>query len=139
MAIINTFQKCLESPYLVEDAEASGRTADLIARAVERLDLAERLHAVGQGDPADILYLSYEAMFQALRALVYAKNYREMGLHCLLIACEQLYVKRGDLDAAFLRSFELAQRMNLSTTEAVTAARAFLNRTRELLDAVPAS
>ena len=73
----------------------------------------------GQGDPADVVFLSYEAMFCCLRALVYAKGYREFGLRCLLLACENLYVRTGQLDAELLRKFELAQRLKLSPAEAV--------------------
>ena len=49
---------------------------------------AVNIHTTGQGDPADVVFLSYEAMFCCLRALVYAKGYREFGLRCLLLACD---------------------------------------------------
>ena len=84
MAIINTFQKCLDSPYLFEDKEAPNRIVDLLAKAGDRLDAAVNIHTTGQGDPADVVFLSYEAMFSCVRALVYAKGYREFGLRCLL-------------------------------------------------------
>ena len=93
MAIINTLQKCLDSPYLFEDKEAPTRIVDLLAKAGDRLDGAVNIHTTGQGDPADVVFLSYEAMFSCLRALVYAKGYRENGLRCLLLACEGLYVR----------------------------------------------
>ena len=38
MAIINTFQKCLESPYLVEDKDAAARIGELLAKAGDRLE-----------------------------------------------------------------------------------------------------
>ena len=41
------------------------------------------------------VFLSYEAMFSCLRALVYDKGYREAGLRCLMLACEELYVRPG--------------------------------------------
>src|SRR6516162_6490100 len=132
MAIINTLQKCLDSPYLFEDKEAPARIVDLLAKAGDRLDAAVNIHSTGQGDPADIVFLCYESMFCCLRALVYAKGYREFGLSCLLLACENLYVKAGQLDADHLRKFELAQRLKLSPTEAVAAASAFVKRTLEL-------
>ena len=110
MAIINTFQKCLESPYLVEDKDAAGRIGELLAKAGDRLEGAVNIQTSGQGDPADVVFLSYEAMFCCLRALVYSKGYREYGLRCLLLACENLYVRTGQFDADHLRKFELAQR-----------------------------
>ena len=113
MAIINTLQKCLESPYLFEDKEAPAGSASLLAKAGDRLEAAANIQTTGEGDPADIVFLSYEAMFCCLRALVYAKGYREIGLRCLLLACEHLYVKPGQLDADHLRKFELAQRLKL--------------------------
>ena len=73
-------------------------------------------------------------MFCCLRALVYAKGYREFGLRCLLLACDGLYVRTGSLDGELLRKFELAQRMKLSPADAVAAASAFVKRTLELLN-----
>src|ERR1700731_4067981 len=119
MAIINTFQKCLDSPYLFQDKEAPNRIVDLLAKAGDRLDASVNIHTTGQGDPADVVFLSYEAMFCCLRALVYAKGYREFGLRCLLLACENLYVRTGHLDPGLLRKFELAQRLKLSPADAV--------------------
>jgi uncharacterized protein (UPF0332 family) len=133
MAIINTFQKCLESPYLIEDKEAPARIVDLLAKAGDRLDAAVNIHTTGVGDPADVVFLSYEAMFCCLRALVYSRGYREFGLRCLLLACEALYVRTGQLDIEHLRNFELAQRLKMSPAEAVAACSAFVKRTLELL------
>ena len=133
MAIINTFQKCLDSPYLVVDKDAGARIGDLLAKAGDRLEGALNIQTTGQGDPADAVFLSYEAMFCCLRALVYAKGYREMGLRCLLLACETLYVKPGDFDAEHLRKFELAQRLKLAPADAVASASAFVKRTLELI------
>ncbi len=104
MAIINTLQKCLDSPYLFEDKEAPARIVELLAKAGDRLDGAINIHTSGQGDPADVVFLSYEAMFCCLRALVYAKGYRENGLRCLILACDGLYVRTGQLDAAISAS-----------------------------------
>jgi uncharacterized protein (UPF0332 family) len=133
MAIINTFQKCVDSPYLFQDQEAPGRIVELLAKAGDRLDAAVNIHSTGQGDPADIVFLSYESMFCCLRALVYAEGYREYGLRCLLLACDHLYVRTGRLDAELLRKLELAQRLKLAPAEAVEACSAFVRRTLELL------
>ncbi len=133
MAIINTFQKCLESPYLIVDDDAPARIGALLTKAGDRLEGAVNIQTSGQGDPADVVFLSYEAMFCCLRALVYSKGYREMGLGCLLLACEALYVKPGQLDGEHLRQFELAQRLKLSPADAVAFASAFVKRTLELL------
>src|SRR5215468_8281081 len=117
MAIINTFQKCLDSPYLFKDDEAPNRIVELLAKAGDRLDAAVNIHTTGQGDPADIVFLGYEAMFCCLRALVYAKGYREFGLRCLLLACENLYVRPGQLDAAHVHAFERAQALKTPPDE----------------------
>lgn len=134
MAIINTLQKCLDSPYLFEDKEAPTRIVELLAKAGDRLEAAANVHTSGQGDPADVVFLSYEAMFSCVRALVYAKGYREFGLRCLLLACENLYVRTGQLDGEHLRKFELAQRLKMSPAEAVEASSAFVKRTRVIAD-----
>jgi len=133
MGIVNTFEKCLEGPYLVEDAEAPDRVGELLAKAGDRLEAAYNLKASPKGDPGDICLLSYEAMFGCLRALVYNKGYREAGLRCLLLACEELYVRPGHLDAQHLIAFQQAQSLKLSPDEALGAASAFVKRALELL------
>lgn len=133
MAIINTLQKCLDSPYLFEDKEAPARIGGLLAKAGDRLEAAANLRSSGQGDPADVSFLSYEAMFCCLRALVYAKGYREAGLRCLMLACEHLYVRPGLLDVAHVHAFERAQALKTPPEENLAAASAFVKRTLELL------
>lgn len=133
MAIVNTFQKCLESPYLFEDKSAPERVDELFMKAVGRLEMAVNLQSAVTGDPADVVFLCYESMFCCLRALVYAKGYREYGLRCLLLACENLYVRPGQLDADLIRQFELAQRLKLTPADAVVSASTLMGRTRELL------
>ena len=133
MAIINTFQKCLDSPYLIEDKDAPARIGELLAKAGDRLEASVNIQTTGQGDPADITFLSYEAMFCCLRALVYAKGYREAGLRCLLLACEGLYIRPGLLDVEHIHAFERMQALRLRPDEALAAASAFSKRTLELL------
>lgn len=133
MAIINTFQKCLESPYLAVDETAAARIGELLTKAGDRLEGAVNLWESGQKDSADILFLSYEASFCCLRALVYAKGYREAGLRCLLLACDALYVRPGLLDGDHLRQFELAQRLKLPPADAIAFASGFAKRTLQLI------
>lgn len=133
MAIINTFEKCLESPYLTADKTAASRIGELLTKAGDRLEGAVNLWESGQKESADILFLCYEATFCCLRALVYAKGYREAGLRCLLLACDALYVRPGLLDGDFLRQFELGQRLKLSPADAIDFASAFVKRTLELI------
>lgn len=133
MAIVQTFEKCLESPYLSRDESAPDAVDALLSRASERLEDADRLRSSPKADPADICLFSYEAMFCCLRALVYRKGYREAGLRCLLLACESLYVRPGQLDPQHLINFERAQSLKLSPAEALDAALSFEQKTRELL------
>ncbi|HEV3122745.1 MAG TPA: hypothetical protein VGY53_12615 [Isosphaeraceae bacterium] len=133
MAIVNTFEKCMDSPYLFEDKEAPARVASLLALAGDRLEAAVNIQTSGQGDPADASLLAYEAMFSCIRALVYSKGYREGGLRCLLLACEKLYVKTGSLDGSLIQTFERAQGLRIPTGEIINAAAALVKRTLELL------
>jgi uncharacterized protein (UPF0332 family) len=133
MAIVNTLKKCLDSPYLFEDKDAPARIGALLAKAGDRLEAAWNINQSGQGDAADVSFLSYEAMFCCLRALVYAKGYREAGLRCLLLAAENLYVRTGLLDVAHIHAFERAQGLKTTPDENVNAASAFVRRTLELL------
>ncbi len=133
MAIVQTYEKCLESPYLVEDEAASDRIGPLLAKAGDRLEAAANIQTSGQGDPADVCLLSYEAMFCCLRALVYSKGYREAGLRCLLLACEELFVKPGQLDMEHLRAFERVQGLKLPPAEALAASSAFVKRALVIL------
>ncbi len=135
MAIINTLDKCLDSPYLFEDKDAPLRVGGLLAKAAERLEAAANLHKTGAGDPADVSFLSYEAMFNCLRALVYQKGYREAGLRCLLLACETLYVRPGALDVELIHAFERAQGLKTPPAESLNAAFALSRKTLELLNA----
>ncbi len=135
MAIINTLSKCLDSPYLFEDKEAPKRVGTLMATAADRLEAAANIHSSGQGDQADVSFLSYEAMFSCLRALVYTKGYREAGLRCLMLACESLYVRQGLLDVEFIHTFERSQGLKLKPDEALAGASRFVKRTIELLSA----
>jgi uncharacterized protein (UPF0332 family) len=105
----------------------------LLAKAGDRLEAAANIRSTGQGDPADISFLSYEAMFCCLRALVYEKGYREAGLRCLMLACEQLYVRTGQLDVAHIHAFERSQGLKLSPDDALAAGSAFVKRTLEIL------
>ena len=133
MAIINTFQKCLDSPYLFEDKEAPNRIVDLLAKAGDRLDAAVNIHTTGQGDPADVVFLSYEAMFSCVRALVYAKGYREFGLRCLLLRARASTFAPASSMPSICASSRHAQRLKMSPAEAVEASSAFVKRTLELL------
>ena len=133
MAIVNTLRKCLESPYLFEDKDAPARVGNLLALAGDRLEGAVNIQTSGQGDPADASLLAYEAMFSCLRALVYAKGYREAGLRCLMLACEDLYVRPGTLDVAHIVAFERAQGLKTLPAENIHAAAAFVKRTLEIL------
>ena len=72
-------------------------------------------------------------MFCCLRALVYNKGYREAGMRCLMLACENLYVRTGLLDIAHMHAFERAQGLKSSPAETLSAASAFVKRTLELL------
>jgi uncharacterized protein (UPF0332 family) len=133
MAIVNTFPRCLETPYLVRDPEAPARVGALLSLAGDRLEAAANIAATGQGDMADVTFLSYEAMFACIRALVYAQGYREFGLRCLLLACEALYVKPGQLDPGLIHAFERAQGLKTPPQDNLAAAGALVRRTLELL------
>ncbi len=133
MAIVNTLKKCLDSPYLFEDGEAPNQIGSLLGKAGDRLEAAANIQTSGQGDAADVSFLSYEAMFSCLRALVYAKGYREAGLRCLMLACEDLYVKPGTLDPTLIHAFERAQGLKSTPAESLAAASAFVKRTLEIL------
>ena len=138
MAIINTFEKCLESPYLVRDTEAQAWVARLLAQGEDQLGAARDLLGGAKPDPTDVGHLAYQAMFAAIRALVYARGYREAGLKCLILACEALYVRPGALDAGQLVAFERVQGFKLGPAESVDAAADLLGRARGLVGEDPA-
>jgi len=136
VAIINTFDKCLDSPYLLRDNEAPARVPDLLAQAADLLGAARDLLAIAKPDPTDVGTLAYQAMFASIRALVYARGYREAGLKCLILACEGLYVREGTLDGGQLVTFERVQGFKLPPAEAVAAAGDLLDRARGLVEGV---
>jgi uncharacterized protein (UPF0332 family) len=133
MAIINTLPKCLDSPYLFLDPDAPARVGKLLALAADRLEAACNIQASNQADKADVLFLSYEAMFNCLRALVYSKGYREHGLRCLILACEDLFVRTGQLDASHIHALERVQSFKADPEFSLSAAAGFVRRTLEIL------
>ena len=133
MAIINTLDKCLDSPYLFRDEAAPARVPALLAQGDDQLGAARDLLGGAKPDPTDVGILAYQAMFAAIRALVYARGYREAGLKCLILACEGLYVRPGTLDAGQLVAFERVQGFKLGPAESVAAAADLLDRARGLL------
>jgi predicted amidohydrolase YtcJ len=54
-------------------------------------------------------------------------------LRCLLLACEELYVRPGLLDVAHIHAFERAQALKTPPAENLAAASAFVKRTLEIL------
>ena len=137
MAIINTFDKCLDSPYLVRDPAAPARVPHLLGQAADLLGAARDLLASAKPDPTDVGTLAYQAMFASVRALVYARGYREAGLKCLVLACEGLYVRPGTLDAGHLVAFERVQGFKLPPADAVVAAAALVAGAEDLVGAPP--
>ena len=133
MAIINTFDKCLDSPYLFRDSEAPSQVLGLLAQADDQLAAARDLLESPKPDPTDVGTLAYQAMFAAVRALVYARGYREAGLKCLVLACEGLYVRPGLLDGGELVAFERVQGFKLPAAEAVAAASTLLGKAKVLV------
>lgn len=134
MAIVSTFDKCLDSPYLFQDATAPGRVASLVSQSAARLEAAGRLQSAG-GDSGDVCLLSYESMFAALRALVYSRGYRESGLKCLLLAARELFVKDGSMAVDHLHHFERVQALRESPGESLKRAGEFLDVVRGLVSA----
>ncbi len=139
MAIVNNLQKCLESPYLFEDAEAPSRVPALLNSAADRLEAATNIHTYNKGDKADIIFLAYEAMFACMRALVYSKGLREYGMRCLIIATDVHFVKPGLLDGAMVQKFQKLQELKSKPEEAIEIASAFVKRTLEILTAAQAA
>ncbi len=133
MPIINTLARCLDSPYLFLDPDAPGRVEGCLAFATDRLKLGRNLFETSP-DSADVSLFAYEAMFAAMRSLVYSRGYREAGLSCLLIACEALFVREGLLDGAHVRAFERLQSLKLPPAEALEESSVFLERVRAILE-----
>lgn len=133
MAIINTFDRCLDSPFLVRDPAAPARAGALLEQAGDLLGAARDILGGAKPDPADVGSLAYQAMFAAIRALVYAKGYREAGLRCLVLACEGLYVRSGRLDAGQLVAFERVQGYKVPPADAVALAGALIERAGTLI------
>lgn len=50
-------------------------------------------------------------MYHASRALIYLKGYRERSHYCLLVALQELFVDRGELDVDLVESFRHAMRL----------------------------
>ena len=136
MAIINTFDKCLDSPYLFRDPDAPTRVEALLRQADDQLAAARDLLSAPKPDPTDVGTLAYQAMFAAVRALVYSRGYREAGLKCLVLACEGLFVRSGLLDGNQLVAFERVQGFKLGPGDAVATAADLVSKAHELVASI---
>jgi uncharacterized protein (UPF0332 family) len=133
MAIVNTLEKCLGSPYLFVDKDAPTRVGKLLALAGDRLEAAVNLSRAPKSDPAEVNMMCHEAMFACIRALVYDKGYREAGLRCLLLAFEKLYIHPGLVDSSHIHMYEKVQALAPAPEESIEAASAFVKKTLEIL------
>jgi len=87
---------------------------------------------------------AYYSMFHAAKALVLAEGYREKSHYCLIVAVNELYVKKGRMDKEMLDNFELCMRLRHdadygslydkdSARAAINYAKVFLSITKKLL------
>ncbi|MFA4972636.1 MAG: HEPN domain-containing protein [bacterium] len=54
---------------------------------------------------------AYYSMFHAARALIYSAGYREKSHHCLRVAVEALFVKKGALEEKHVDALQVAKIM----------------------------
>ena len=69
-------------------------------------DVSRARKSLADGDFKWATVQAYYAMFHLARALLYSEGYREKSHRALLLAVRELFVKRGELEEKFIRSFE---------------------------------
>lgn len=81
---------------------------ELIMKEIEgaRYDIDRARKSLTDGDFKWATVQAYYAMFHVARALLYSRGYREKSHRALLLAVKELFVKQGELEEKFTRSFE---------------------------------
>ena len=128
-----TFQDTLEGPHLVRDDLAKGRVRQDLERATQRVKAAEEKLGPEAKEKPEVTVMAYEAMYACAKALLHAEGYRTTHMGALLIALDQLYVKRGRLDVQDLERFEQALRVTPGTAGHVQHARHLVDRCEALV------
>jgi uncharacterized protein (UPF0332 family) len=82
--------------------------AELVLKEMEgsKYDIGRARKSLDDGDFKWATVQAYYAMFHLARALLYSLGYREKSHRALLLAVRELFVKRGELEEKFIRSFE---------------------------------
>jgi uncharacterized protein (UPF0332 family) len=85
---------------------------DLVAKEVQEAgeDLTAARHSLAEGNMKWAIIQGYYAQFHALRALVFARGYREKSHVCLRHAVEALYIDENILPSSVLEDFTFAMR-----------------------------
>ena len=80
---------------------------------------------------------AYYSIFQAIRALIFLKGYKENSHHALLVAFKELYVNKKEVEERFLNYFEDAMDSRESADYGLTfsdeAAKETINNAEEVL------
>jgi len=81
---------------------------ELVLKEIEgsKYDIGRARKSLADGDFKWATVQAYYAMFHLARALLYSRGYREKSHRALLLAVRELFVKRGELEEKFIRSFE---------------------------------
>lgn len=81
---------------------------ELIMKEIEgaRYDIDRARKSLTDGDFKWATVQAYYAMFHVARALLYSRGCREKSHRALLLAVKELFVKQGELEEKFTRSFE---------------------------------
>lgn len=102
------FEQCLERGKIVRIPVDRELVVKEIREAEQ--DLTAAGHSLAERNAKWAIIQGYYAQFHALRALVFARGYREKSHSCLRYAVEALYVDEGLLPASILEDFNFAMR-----------------------------
>lgn len=97
------FEDCLKNRRIISFPRAKQLAKKELSAAGE--DLAEARDRFENKKYKYATINAYYAIFQAARALLYSKGFRERSHHCLSIALEALLVDTGLLENRFIRIF----------------------------------
>jgi len=103
------FEQCLKRGKVVRIPVDQTLIAKELWESGEDLNAAE--HSLTEGNVKWAIIQGYYAQFHALRALVFARGYREKSHACLRYAVEALYVDESLLPSSILEDFTFAMRI----------------------------
>lgn len=106
------FKRCLEKREIVLFEKGPSLVSKELNTAND--DLLSSKDSYGRENYKWATIQAYYSMFHSARALIYAQKYREKNHYCLIVALENLYVKRRIIEKNIIENLTLGKELRES-------------------------